>query len=64
MSIKEIKSEMESLPAEERRQLAAFLVTLRHKDLAEYRSNIAKKIDDASSGNWLSLEEYDQRLAS
>jgi hypothetical protein len=64
VSIKEIKSEMESLTAEERRQLAAFLVTLRHKDLAGYRSNIAKKIDDASFGNWLSLEEYDQRLAS
>ncbi|HVJ45534.1 MAG TPA: hypothetical protein VM511_04045, partial [Luteolibacter sp.] len=59
-----IKSEIEALPLEERRQLAAFLVTLRHKDLAEYRSAIAKKIYDANSENWLTPEEYDRRLGS
>jgi hypothetical protein len=64
VSVQEIKSEIESLPAEERRQLSAFLVTLRHRELTEYRSAIAKKIDDASPDNWLSLEEYDQRVAS
>lgn len=64
MSVQEIKSEIEGLPPEERRQLAAFLVTLRHKDMAEYRATIAKKIDDANPANWLSLEEFDQRLTS
>jgi hypothetical protein len=55
---------MNSLPLEERRQLAAYLISLRHRDLAGYRSMIAKKIDDNDPDNWLSLEEYDQRLAS
>ena len=64
MSVNEIKSEIESLPLEERRQLAAYLVALRHKDLAEYRTAMAGKIDDRNPENWLSLEEYDQRLAS
>lgn len=64
MSVNEIKSEIESLPLEERRQLAAYLVALRHKDLAEYRTAMAGKIDDLNPENWLSLEEYDQRLAS
>jgi hypothetical protein len=64
VSVNEIKSEIESLPLEERRHLAAYLVALRHKDLAEYRTAIAGKIDDRNPENWLSLEEYDQRLAS
>jgi hypothetical protein len=64
VSVNEIKSEIESLPLEERRQLAAYLVALRHKDLAEYRTAMAGKIDDHNPENWLSLEEYDQRLAS
>ncbi len=64
MSVEEIKNKIECLPLEERRQLAAFLISLRHRDLAEYRTNLAKKIDDTNPENWLSLEEYDQRLVS
>jgi hypothetical protein len=64
MSIQEIKSELESLSAEERRRLAAFLVSLRHRDLADYRARMAAKIDDRSPENWVTLEELDQRLAS
>lgn len=64
MSVNEIMSELERLPLDDRRQLAAFLVTLRHRDLAEYRAAMARKIDDTNPENWLSLEEYDRRLAS
>ena len=64
MSVSEIMNELEGLPLEDRRQLAAFLVTLRHRDLAGYRAAIMKKIDDTTPENWLSLEEYDQRFAS
>lgn len=49
---------------EDRRQLAAYLIALRHKDLAEYRTAMAGKIDDGNPENWLSLEEYDTRIAS
>jgi hypothetical protein len=64
MSVEEIKSEIESLPMEDRRQLAAYLIALRHKDLTEYRTVMAGKIDDQNPENWLSLEEYDTRIAS
>ena len=64
MSIQEIKSEIEALPADERRQLTAFLVSLRHKDLAGYQGQMARKIDDQTPEKWLSLEELDQRLES
>ena len=54
----------EALPAEERRRLAAFLVSLRHKDLAGYRARMADKIDDKTPEKWLTLEEMDQRIGS
>jgi hypothetical protein len=64
VSVEEIKSEIESLPMEDRRQLAAYLIALRHKDLSGYRKAMAGKIDDGNPENWLSLEEYDTRIAS
>jgi len=64
VSIQEIKHEIEALPAEERKRLAAFLVSLRHRDIAEYRTRMASRIDDTKAENWCSLEELDQRLES
>jgi hypothetical protein len=64
VSIQEIKTEIEALPAEERKRLAAFLVTLRHKDLADYRTRMARKIDDNNPENWVTLADLDQRLES
>jgi hypothetical protein len=64
MTIQAIKAEVEALPAEERRRLAAFLVSLRHKDLADYRARMTERIDDQSKGNWLTLEEFDERVGS
>jgi hypothetical protein len=64
VSIQEIKSELQALPVDERRELAAFLVSLRHKDLVGYRARMSDKIDDQSPENWVTLEELDQRLES
>ncbi len=64
MSIQEIKTEIEALPTDERKRLAAFLVALRHKELAEYRTRMARMIDDQKPENWATLEELDQRLES
>jgi hypothetical protein len=62
MTIQTIKKEVEALPAEERRRLAGFLVSLRHKDLATYKARMAEKIDDKTRANWLTMEELDARL--
>ena len=59
-----MKTEIEALSAEDRKRLAAFLVSLRHKELAEYRTRMAQKIDDKNPENWSSIEELDQRLES
>ena len=62
MRVQELRAEIEALSVEERRRLAAFLVSLRHKDLADYRARMARKIDDDSPENWVTLEEMDHRL--
>ena len=64
MGIDEICAEVEALPVDERRRLAALLVSLRHKDLADYRARMARKIDDESPENWVTLEEMDRRLTT
>jgi hypothetical protein len=62
VSIQEIKAEVEALPVEERRRLAAFLVALRHRDIAGYRARMAEKVEDHSPEKWVTLEELDERL--
>ena len=64
MTIQAIKAEVEALPIGERRHLAAFLVSLRHKDLADYRARMAQSIDDQTPEKWLTLEELDERIES
>ncbi len=64
MGIDEICAEVEALPVDERRRLAALLVSLRHKDLVDYRARMARKIDDDLPENWVTLEEMDRRLTT
>jgi hypothetical protein len=64
MSITELKAEAEGLSLDERRQLTAFLVSLRHKELSGYREKLAEKIDDKDAVNWVSFEEFDKRITA
>jgi len=64
MSIKELQMQLESLPLDERRQLTAFLVSLRHKEMSGYREKLAAKIDDKDPANWVSFEEFDKRISA
>tara|TARA_B110000908_G_scaffold151652_1_gene186583 strand:- start:5306 stop:5500 length:195 start_codon:yes stop_codon:yes gene_type:complete len=64
MSISELKAQVEGLSLDERRQLTAYLVGLRHKELQEYRESLTAKINDASAENWVSFEEFDKRVSA
>ena len=64
MNVSDLKVEVESLSLDERRQLTAFLVSLRHKELSGYRKSLATKIDDEETTRWVSFEEFDQRVSS
>ncbi len=64
MSISELKVQVEGLSLDERRQLTAYLVGLRHKELQEYRESLTAKINDTSAANWVSFEEFDKRVSA
>ena len=64
MSVKELQSQLAALPLDDRRQLTAFLVSLRHQEIAGFREDLAKKIDDHDKESWVSLEEFDRRVTS
>ena len=64
MSIAEIQTEVEGLSLDERRQLTAFLVSLRHRELAGYRERLSRKIDSQEEADWVSFEEFDKRVSA
>ena len=64
MDIADLKNELQSLPPDERRQLSAFLISPRHKELSGYRERLAEKIDDSNGDNWVSFEEFNTRISS
>lgn len=64
MSIADIQDQLERLSSDERRQLSAFLISLRHKELGGYRDVLAEKIDDETLENWVSFDEFDQRVSA
>lgn len=64
MSIAAIKSEIASLPLEERRDLIGYIVSLNRKDNEAFMRKLAEKIDDKSSERWVTLEEAERRLGA
>jgi len=61
MSLDELKAEIAALSPEQQRQLAAYLVHLRHEQNAETQAELARRIDDRTPGNWLSLNELKEK---
>ena len=62
MSIETLRNELAALPLAERSRMMAFLVALQDRDDAAYRAELARRIDDDSSGQWLKVEELDRRF--
>jgi len=62
MSIEAIKSELRTLPAEERRKLMAFMVVLDDEEHADYAAKLARRIDDQSPERWLTPEQCEREL--
>ena len=60
MTIDELQREAEALNAEERRQLAAYLASLRMKETGEWEQATQPEASDRSG--WVSLEEAKRRL--
>ena len=62
MSIAALKSEIASLPVEERRELIGYIVSLNRRNNEEFMRKLADKIDDKSPERWVTIEEAERRL--
>jgi len=64
MSFSALKDQAARLPVAERRRLVAYLVSLDDSQDAAYREKLSRKIDDRTEGNWLTIEQMDQKLGT
>jgi len=62
VSIEAIKSELRTLPAEERRKLVAFMVVLEDEEHSDYGAKLAERLNDNSPGRWLTPEQCEREL--
>ena len=62
MSVTEIKRRIEEMSSDERRELSAFLTLLDEKEKSAHRKALTARIDDKNADQWVTLEEFDQRL--
>jgi hypothetical protein len=62
MSFAELKSEVDRLSPEERRQLKAYLIIKDRMADPAFRQEMARKIDDKDPSHWVTLEEAEKKL--
>jgi len=62
MSVAELKSELDRLSPEERRQISAYLYLRERLQDPEFQAEISRKMDDSDPSHWISLEEAEKRL--
>ena len=62
MSLDTLKREAAALDEKSRKELVAFLISLREKQWAAEVQAMAKKLDDPDQSRWLTPEEFKTRL--
>jgi hypothetical protein len=62
MSVQELKDQIAALPLEAQNELMAFMFHIRHREDSPYASAVAKRIEDKDSRNWLTPDEFEDRL--
>lgn len=62
MSVQEIKEQLVALPQEKQNEVVAYLFHHRHRNDAAYQDEVARRLNDKESGNWLSPDEFEREL--
>ena len=62
MSLETLKREAAALDESGRKELLAYLISLREQKWAAHAREISKRLDDPNPGHWLTLEEFKERL--
>ena len=63
MNMAELMREVAGLPAEQRNELAAYLLHLRLAQDPAWRAEMTRRIDDQNPANWVLLEDWKKELA-
>lgn len=58
----ELMREVASLPADQQRELAAYLLHLRLQQDAAWRSEMTRRIDDRTPSGWIDLQDWKKEL--
>jgi asparagine synthetase B (glutamine-hydrolysing) len=62
MSLEQLKQEVALLSGEQQAELIAYTLRLRHAQDADYRREVADRLNDADRSHWLTPDEFDRRL--
>lgn len=62
MSFEQIKAEAATFNGEQRREMIGYLLALGRKSDPEFRSMLARKIDDNDPAHWVGEEDLDRAL--
>ncbi len=62
MRVEEIKTTIASLAPSQQTEISAFLFHLRHAADPDDQAQVAERLADKAPANWLTLEEFEQRL--
>ena len=62
MSMIELKQEVSSLPAEQQKELAGYLLHLRLEHDAAWRSEMTRRIDDRTPSQWTDLQDWKKEV--
>lgn len=61
MSLEQLKDEAARLQFIEQRELIAFLISRQTEQDGDFRSTLARKIDDMNPANWVELDDLQKR---
>lgn len=64
MSKADLKREMAALPLEDQNELAAFLLHLRLERDPVWRTEMTRRIDDQTAGQWVALADWKKELSA
>ena len=62
MNMAELMREVSSLPDDQQKELAAYLLHLRLQHDAAWRSEITRRIDDKTPSNWVDLQDWKKEV--
>ena len=63
MSLDQLKDQVSHLAPKEQRELIAYIVSLQTERDAEFKKQLAEKIDDSDPAHWVELDDLRKKLS-